>query len=273
MGEEPLLVFDLGAHLGADTSYYLARGFRVVALEANPDLARRLPALDHSGRLVVEARALSSEAGPITLHVPLDDGASCWATTSPEQARMLRGARVETRGISVETVTLADLVARHGTPYYIKCDIEGSDDLFLEMLSRLERKPATVSVELTQVSLSAVLSQLGHVRECGYRRFIIRDQAHLPSAMFVAGRLHPIQGMWSGPFGAEIDDGTALTFAQARRRAVGIALRSRLFGEFGLAAKLRLYGAIKRLARLPLLRALLYTSWYDIHCFEEGSND
>jgi FkbM family methyltransferase len=269
MGEEPLLVFDLGAHLGADTSYYLARGFRVVALEANPDLAQRLATLDDGGRLIVEARALSEDTGPITLHVPLDDHASCWATTSPEQARMLRGARVETRAVSVETVTLAELVARYGRPYYIKCDIEGSDDLFLEMLSRLDRKPATVSVELTQVSLGAVLRQLGHIRDCGYRRFFIRDQAHLPSAMFVHGRLHPIDGMWSGPFGAEVDDGGGLTFAEARRHAIGIALRSRLFGEFGVAGKLRLYGAIKRLARLPLLRPLLYTSWYDIHCFGE----
>jgi hypothetical protein len=55
MSEEPLLVFDLGAHLGADTSYYLARGFRVLALEANPDLARRLSTLGSGERLAVEA--------------------------------------------------------------------------------------------------------------------------------------------------------------------------------------------------------------------------
>jgi FkbM family methyltransferase len=268
MGEQPLLVFDLGAHLGADTSYYLARGFRVVALEANPDLGRRLSSLDAGGRLIVEARALSAEAGPITLHVPLDEKASCWATTSPEQARMLRGARVETRPVAVETVTLAELVGRFGTPYYVKCDIEGSDDLFLDMLSRLEEKPPTVSVELTQVGIRPVLRQLGHLRDCGYRRFIIRDQAHLPSAMFVDGLPRPIEGMWSGPFGVEIDDGSSLTFGQARRRAIVIALRSRLFGEFGLAGKLRIYGLLKRLARLPLLRPLLYTSWYDIHCFK-----
>ena len=32
------LILDIGMHLGEDTEYYLARGFRVVAIEANPEL-------------------------------------------------------------------------------------------------------------------------------------------------------------------------------------------------------------------------------------------
>jgi FkbM family methyltransferase len=266
---EPLLVFDIGAHLGADTAYYLSRGFRVVAVEANPELARRLTALDRSGRLCVEARALSDSHAAVALHVPIDGRADCWATTSNEQADMLAKAKVRTRTIEVNTVSLDTLVERYGTPYYIKCDIEGSDALFLEMLARLDRKPATVSVELTQLSLSALLQQLKLIHSCGYKRFVIRDQGRLPSAAFAAGRVHRIEGMWSGPFGVEIDDGGALSWRQARRSAIAIALRSRLFGEFGIAGRLRLYGLVRRLARVPLFRPLLYTSWYDIHCFAE----
>jgi hypothetical protein len=33
------LIFDLGMHNAADTKFYLDKGFRVVALEANPALA------------------------------------------------------------------------------------------------------------------------------------------------------------------------------------------------------------------------------------------
>jgi len=32
------LVFDIGMHNGDDTAYYLARGYRVVAVEANPSM-------------------------------------------------------------------------------------------------------------------------------------------------------------------------------------------------------------------------------------------
>ena len=32
------LIYDVGMHKGEDTDYYLQKGFRVVAFEANPDL-------------------------------------------------------------------------------------------------------------------------------------------------------------------------------------------------------------------------------------------
>src|SRR5438105_4006448 len=33
------LVFDIGMHKGEDTAFYLKKGYRVVAIEADPDLA------------------------------------------------------------------------------------------------------------------------------------------------------------------------------------------------------------------------------------------
>ena len=33
------LIFDIGMHKGEDTEFYLKKGFRVVAIEADPDLA------------------------------------------------------------------------------------------------------------------------------------------------------------------------------------------------------------------------------------------
>lgn len=38
---KPDLIFDLGMHHGHDSEYYLKKGFRVVAVEANPLLARK----------------------------------------------------------------------------------------------------------------------------------------------------------------------------------------------------------------------------------------
>ena len=34
------LIFDIGMHVGQDTAFYLAKGFRVIAVEANPLLVR-----------------------------------------------------------------------------------------------------------------------------------------------------------------------------------------------------------------------------------------
>jgi FkbM family methyltransferase len=35
---DPKLIYDVGMHNGDDTAYYLLRGFRVVAIEPNPEL-------------------------------------------------------------------------------------------------------------------------------------------------------------------------------------------------------------------------------------------
>jgi FkbM family methyltransferase len=253
------LIFDLGAHVGADTAHYLSRGFRVVAVEANPDLAAKLKSWKDK-RLTVEARALSSSPQPITLHLP--DSIDVWGTTSPEQAEMLHRVGVKTREVTVPTVSLKSLIETYGMPYYIKCDIEGSDTEFLRMLSHLARKPETISFELTQVSMEALEEQLHYLAACGYSRFQLRDQRKLPPPP--NGR---VDGMWSGPFGADLAHETMLPFDQLCRWAHSIHRRNQLFGDFGLSRKLKLYPLTYRLAKLPPLRRLLYTSWYDIHCF------
>jgi hypothetical protein len=35
---QDLLVFDIGCHRGEDSDFYLQKGFRIVAVEANPAL-------------------------------------------------------------------------------------------------------------------------------------------------------------------------------------------------------------------------------------------
>ena len=54
------LIYDVGAHQGEDTDFYLRKGFRVVAVEADPVLAARLrenfaTAIDCGQLVVVEA--------------------------------------------------------------------------------------------------------------------------------------------------------------------------------------------------------------------------
>jgi hypothetical protein len=56
------LIFDVGANNGDDTAAYLARGFRVIAVEANPflceDLHKRFANDINLGRAVVVNKAI-----------------------------------------------------------------------------------------------------------------------------------------------------------------------------------------------------------------------
>jgi hypothetical protein len=51
------LIYDIGMHNGADTEFYLRKGFDVIAIEANPDcvahVRKRFEAEISAGRLVL----------------------------------------------------------------------------------------------------------------------------------------------------------------------------------------------------------------------------
>ena len=71
------LIFDVGMYDGADTSYYLECGHRVVAIEANPSLVeratRRFSAHIESGQLVCLNAAISPDGGPVELNLCGED--------------------------------------------------------------------------------------------------------------------------------------------------------------------------------------------------------
>src|SRR5262249_48378305 len=119
------LVFDIGFHNGNDTAHYLARGFRVVAVEANPALvaageARFADAIE-SGRLTLLGVGISREPGEQDFFV--NQGNSEWSSFLPSFGQ--RGTSFTT--IRVPTATFASLMAAHGVPFYAKIDVEGAD--------------------------------------------------------------------------------------------------------------------------------------------------
>ena len=85
VGREDDLIFDIGMDTGEDTSYYLAKGFRVVAVEANPavcaEAAKRHDAAISQGRLTIVNRAISRNNEPLAFFICETN--SAWSTTSP----------------------------------------------------------------------------------------------------------------------------------------------------------------------------------------------
>ena len=168
------LVFDLGMHRGLDTRFYLDKGFAVVALEANPAMCaaapRRLRRGDRGrapGGGGAGARHEAGATAPFFLNHEKDD----WSSTSRAWAE--KGGH-QAEEIAVRTTTLSELLDRHGTPRYIKCDVEGMDEAFAAQLLADGRRPRFVSVEAVSLDALALL------RACGYDRVQIVNQALLP---------------------------------------------------------------------------------------------
>jgi FkbM family methyltransferase len=176
---ERRLIFDLGFNNGDDTAHYLSRGFDVVAVDANPELAeicrRRFAAQIDEGRLRLLNIGIAKEAGHAEFYVNHRyDAESSFVPTVGQ-----RGGDFSV--ITVPTTTLSALFEEFGTPYYCKIDVEGHEWL---CLCDLTATPFYISVEAHRLEYLALLYSKG------YRQFKIVNQQYHPG--FPNGSAGPV---------------------------------------------------------------------------------
>jgi len=195
MGERT--IYDVGFHTGQDSAYYLARGFRVVAIEANPALveegqakfAREIA----NGRLTLLNIGIAEAPGRLTFFVNPDK--TEFSSFRPDIAARDTDRLQE---IVVQTDTFASIIRRHGRPYYAKIDIEGFDRVAVASLRSLWwwQRPRYISIENGQPA------DLETIRRLGYKRFSRVNQAEVPTATIPAGSREGAMIEWTFPYSA-----------------------------------------------------------------------
>ena len=221
--QRTLTVFDLGMHNGDDTAFYLERGFRVIAVEANPDLCEqngtRFEEMIARGSLVILNKAIYCKGGK---NVNFYISAMNLEWSSLAEHREEPGPHGSKRKkISVETITLRELYGMFGVPHYIKCDIEGAENIFCRQLLQEDAKPDFVSVELARN-----LRPAAFLLCCGYDSFQLVNQAKVrrfASRKSFDGSPYGTQpatitGHCSGEFGLDLDSEKWLSFDEAAYR-------------------------------------------------------
>ena len=191
-------IFDLGMNNGDDTAFYLARGYNVVALDANPALCkqaeRRFQDAIDDDRLTIRNVAISDKSGEATFHINLDN--DHWSSLDAQWAQ--RDAS-RSKPITVPCVTLSELFEEFGVPHYLKIDVEGVDDRVLMQLSGSPLRPLFVSVEDCRFGYR----YMEIMASCGYNGFKLLDQSTVPQLTdAVTGHAFP-RGA-SGPFGPDL---------------------------------------------------------------------
>lgn len=197
------LIFDLGLHKGLDSEFYLKKGFRVVGLEAVPGLCKKaaelLKPLSSNLKIVNKALGKVADSRVTFYSVPNKDD---WGSLDRNQAEKGIETAVE---IEVVTTDLKRLFDDHGTPYYLKCDLEGGDHIFLEQLLADHRRPAFVSVEMSNGSEPDLLAEAGYDTAQIVNQWM--NPFKQPPQPPREGRFVPrnFTGETSGLFGRELD--------------------------------------------------------------------
>ena len=253
------LIYDLGAHNGQDSEFYLKKGFAVVAVEANPTLCdslrQRFSREIAEGRFVLVEKAVGERFGKVAFFV---NERSIWGTTeyNPRYKERSSARGSAWNKIVVPSIPFSWLTDQFGVPYYLKIDIEGADVLCLEDLMNEEDRPNFISIE-RQPFLPDQLKELALLKALGYTRFKIVDQKAVMhqqpprparEGMYVD---HQFEFDATGLFGEE-SPGPWLSYREAIARNAAIQVQSKGFGLW------------RRTPGLNRLRDS-WGSWYDFH--------
>lgn len=266
------VIFDIGMHQGEDTAYYLVRGYRVVGVEADPELFARCRARFQdaiaAGRLFLHHGAIVEDDRAETVRFFKNTRNSVWGTTVRAWAERNAGLGAASVEIEVPAVDFAKLIADHGCPYYLKIDIEGMDRVCLAKLRGTPLRPKFVSIESEKVNYCDLVKEFDLFQELGYRRFFIQQQADIARRKVpqesAEGRYvdYVFEEGSTGPFGSDLGPDW-LTRKQALSHYRAIFTEYALFGD---GARLPKFGRGK--AFIDFLARKLrrpVPGWYDTH--------
>jgi len=261
------LIFDVGMNICEDTDFYLKKGFRVVAVEANPATCAagvsRYPDEIASGQLTILNRAISESRGPLRFFVCETE--SAWSTASADLRDQWAKQGATFDEIEVPGTTAADLIEEFGVPHYAKIDIEGFDLICLKGFQRARARPTYLSVEVDFYKLDELIATL---TDLGYRRFALVGQSG------IAGQRQPQEASEGRSIDYEFMRGCSGLFGRDLPEPWIDAKRLRDECDV-VVQQYRMSGALGRLDGIPLVgrtihearekRFPLAKDWYDIH--------
>jgi len=276
------LIYDVGLHKGEDAAFYLRKGFRVVAFEADPVLAAgartRLADEVTSGQLtIVEGAVVGAEAGetlPATIPFHRNDRHSWWGTLHHDWADRNAKLGSPSTVVNVKVVDFVSVLREHGVPHYLKIDIEGGDLACVGALRRFRERPTYVSIESSKTNIAEIAREVDALAELRYNAFQAVEQSAVPERVPPSPPREGRHVDWrfeigsSGLFGKELDD--AWRSRQAVLRQYRAILRGYdLLGDHGRLRPLSfpgawvLRGVVRRIVRLSTGAAV--PGWYDTH--------
>ena len=165
---DPITVFDVGAHEGNKTDYFLDLGAEhVLCIECQPKQIELLNSkYEKEPRVRIIPYALSDEEGTLLLNICES------ATTISTVSKHWMTGRFKNYSwnsvVSVKATTLDALIRKFGMPDYCKIDVEGHE---LSVLKGLTKPIPLISFEFTKEFFEESINCLEYLRSLGYQKF------------------------------------------------------------------------------------------------------
>ncbi|MFM9903210.1 MAG: FkbM family methyltransferase [Pyrinomonadaceae bacterium] len=272
--KDPNLIFDVGLHRGQDSDYYLKKGFRVVAFEADPENAafcrERFAAEIGDGRLTIIEGAITEELLPNgeagTVRFFRNEDHSLWGSTSVDWAVRNNVMGTTHEIITVKAVDFAKCLETYGVPHYLKADIVGSESICLRALLNFANRPDYISIRSEKVIFQRLEEEFELLERLGYNAFkAIKQDFHrihpeLPTTN--GAKRHTFEDGASGPFG-EDSPGRWAGRSQVIRAYQRIFIKYWLFGDYSYLIQTE--RGRKFIAQMERVVRGSIPGWYDTH--------
>ncbi|PYJ46232.1 MAG: FkbM family methyltransferase [Verrucomicrobia bacterium] len=277
------LIYDVGMHKGEDTEFYLSKGFRVIAFEANPELVSlcrvRFKKFIRQGQLKIVEGAIvdmgAIDAGQKRVRFYKNDQESVWGTVRANWAQRNLRLGTKTSVIEVDVINFVEVMRENGVPHFLKIDIEGVDMVCLNALSNFQERPDYVSIESDKTSYANIKHEIDTFISLGYEHFQAIEQSAI--RLYQSPPEPAREGQYvhrrfefgsSGLFGAELNDEWK-SKKEILRQYRAILLGYYLLGDDGILNDWKFRGSsqLQLLASrfCSFLTKAAIPGWYDTH--------
>ena len=271
---DPDLIYDVGLHRGQDTDFYLKKGYRVVAFEAEPENAEfcrvRFADAIADGRLTIVEGAITEDRPPdgSTEKVKFyrNNDHSLWGSIQVDWAVRNEVVGTTNKVIGVTAVDFGKCLAKYGIPHYLKADIVGSETICLRALLRFENKPPYISIRSEKLIFQRLEGEFELLELNGYDDFkAVKQDFHdikpqLPSNN--GAIYYTFEEGASGPFG-EDSPGKWKTHGEALSDYRKVFVKYWLFGDYSYLIQTE--KGRKFIAQLERIVRRSLPGWYDTH--------
>lgn len=264
------LIYDVGLNSGQDTDFYLKKGYRVVAFEAEPanvEFCReRFADAIADGRLVIVEGAITEDADRATTSFFRNEDHSPWGSSSAEWAFRNTIFGNKMKPIEVPAVNFAEAMEKYGVPFYLKADIVGSEVICLRAMLEFENKPDYLSIRSEKLIFEKLKYEFELLEKLGYGSYkaVKQDFASIRATLFSGERefLHKFEDGGSGPFG-EQTTGKWRKLSAVLKQYRRIYVKYWLFGDYSYLIQTARGRKIIATLERGLRRSL--PGWYDTH--------